>query len=995
MILAVDPLHKITCIAPGGRLFCAIIQAVGQLYQKLRTAEVRVDMKRENIAKVLMAVIGFAVMFAVLPQITAQSYAEDGYIAHDSKENLSDEGQSVRGSGSWEELQKMIDNGGTITLAGDYNADDGDKALVVPEGTKVTLDLNGHTIDRGLAGADDAEDNGNVITVNGDLIIEDSNKSGKGNITGGRNKGDGGGIILNENASLVMNGGTISGNHAEGIGGGVYLGNDDEDKSSTFTMTGGTISNNRSGANGCGVAVREGKFIMSGGTISNNETAEDHGGGVFLIGNTAKFTMEDGASVSQNKAGKSGGGVYVLAGSIDMKGGVISDNTADVDGGGVYIEYGWSGNGIEKQSFHMSGGTITGNTAKKGDGGGVYANVDMTMSGGTISNNDAGKDGGGVFVGGHCDFIMSGESVITGNSVNTFDGDGGGVCVMGSMDMSSGTISNNTAVDGGGVYLYISTFKMTGGAITENKVEQDGGGVDANRDSVFTMSGGSISANTATDGDSGGVLFTGKTFTMSGGEISNNSSDGDGGGVGLYEGTFNLTSGSIVNNKLTDEDADDEHGGGVFVSGGTFNLSGTPVIKDNSGTKGKTENVYLGDDQIITIADALKAGAKAGVSMKKAGTFTTGYKDNMPDADPAEYFTSDNSDYSVLKTQNGEARLGETVDITIAPPVCGDTIEIRDYKYPAGAQPQVTVPENAHYSVALLDDKTPNTYWGTTTSGEFVELEDGYKMKGDQTYTALVFIKAKPGYQIASDVTVRVNGETAYMYNFPGDNQLRIFWDIKATHDWDEWKVTKEATIDEEGIETRSCKGCGREETRAIPKSIQNAKVVLSAPAFAYNGKVLKPAIKTIGGKTLTDGTDYTVAWSDESSRSVGAYTVTITGKGDYTGVTKAAYRIDPKGTNLTKLKKAKKGVTVKWKKQSAKMATSRITGYQILLATNSKFTKGKKTVTVKGYAKVSKKVTKLKGGKKYYVKIRTFKTVGRVKYYSAWSKVKTIKTKR
>ena len=138
-----------------------------------------------------------------------------------------------------------------------------------------------------------------------------------------------------------------------------------------------------------------------------------------------------------------------------------------------------------------------------------------------------------------------------------------------------------------------------------------------------------------------------------------------------------------------------------------------------------------------------------------------------------------------------------------------------------------------------------------------------------------------------------------------------------------------------------------------------------------------------------------TVHRSEVSPRNVGEYTITITGKGAYTGVTKATYRIDPKGTNLTKLKKAKKGVTVKWKKQSAKMATSRITGYQILLATNSKFTKGKKTVTVKGYAKVSKKVTKLKGGKKYYVKIRTFKTVGRVKYYSAWSKVKTIKTKR
>ena len=177
-------------------------------------------------------------------------------------------------------------------------------------------------------------------------------------------------------------------------------------------------------------------------------------------------------------------------------------------------------------------------------------------------------------------------------------------------------------------------------------------------------------------------------------------------------------------------------------------------------------------------------------------------------------------------------------------------------------------------------------------------------------------------------------------------------------------------------------------------ESITNAKVVLSASAFAYNGKVIKPSIKTIGGEALTEGTDYTTAWSDVSPRNVGEYTITITGKGAYTGVTKATYRIDPKRTNLTKLKKAKKAITVKWKKQSEKMATSNITGYQILLATNSKFTKGKKTVNVNGYAKVSKKVTKLKGGKKYYVKIRTYKTIKGKKYYSPWSKVKTIKTR-
>ena len=91
----------------------------------------------------------------------------------------------------------------------------------------------------------------------------------------------------------------------------------------------------------------------------------------------------------------------------------------------------------------------------------------------------------------------------------------------------------------------------------------------------------------------------------------------------------------------------------------------------------------------------------------------------------------------------------------------------------------------------------------------------------------------------------------------------------------------------------------------------------------------------------------------------------------------------------------AKKAITVKWAKQSAKMAKSRITGYQIQLATNKKFTKNKKTVNVKGYKKVSKKVTKLKGGKTYYVKIRTYKTIKGKKYYSKWSKVKTIKTKK
>ena len=85
----------------------------------------------------------------------------------------------------------------------------------------------------------------------------------------------------------------------------------------------------------------------------------------------------------------------------------------------------------------------------------------------------------------------------------------------------------------------------------------------------------------------------------------------------------------------------------------------------------------------------------------------------------------------------------------------------------------------------------------------------------------------------------------------------------------------------------------------------------------------------------------------------------------------------------------AKKGFTVKWKKVSA------ATGYQVQYALNSKFTKSKKMVKITKAATVSKKVTKLKAKKKYYVRVRAYKVVSGKTYYSAWCKYKTVTTKK
>ncbi len=96
------------------------------------------------------------------------------------------------------------------------------------------------------------------------------------------------------------------------------------------------------------------------------------------------------------------------------------------------------------------------------------------------------------------------------------------------------------------------------------------------------------------------------------------------------------------------------------------------------------------------------------------------------------------------------------------------------------------------------------------------------------------------------------------------------------------------------------------------------------------------------------------------------------------------------KKTSITKLTAGKKAFTVTWKKKKAKS----IKGYEIQYSTDKNFEKNVKSVFVKK-AKTSKKISKLKNNKKYYVRIRTYKVSGDHKVYSDWSKTKSVRTKK
>ena len=95
-----------------------------------------------------------------------------------------------------------------------------------------------------------------------------------------------------------------------------------------------------------------------------------------------------------------------------------------------------------------------------------------------------------------------------------------------------------------------------------------------------------------------------------------------------------------------------------------------------------------------------------------------------------------------------------------------------------------------------------------------------------------------------------------------------------------------------------------------------------------------------------------------------------------------------PKSAKFKKVKSAKKAISVEWKKVGG------VKGYQIQVATDKKFKKNKKTVNIKKQKTTKTTVKKLKAKKKYYVRIRTYIIVNGKKVYSAWSKVKSVKTK-
>lgn len=316
-----------------------------------------------------------------------------------------------------------------------------------------------------------------VILVKGALELQ----SGVLQNTGGKH------IFTVDRGTLDINGGYIVGGGSDGTpGGGIYVDN------GTVNIQGGVIAANR-GSSGGGIFFQNGTLNISGGAVAGNEVINGHsdnGGGIYVKSGTLNLSGE-GYVTNNYKAcdcndcrndvnNTHGGGGIALANSsvMNMTGGYVTGNYSGLAGGGIYA--GFFGHNV---GFTMSGGTIAGNCAELGEGGGLRiaggtngviqaANKVYITNNITNSNNDWG--GGGIFVQekGNLSIV---NSLITNNSAGGFGG-GVGACPTGEtliVNQDGAAIYENRASGtnmsgGGNNKTYDSTLAQTSEVFTRN-----------------------------------------------------------------------------------------------------------------------------------------------------------------------------------------------------------------------------------------------------------------------------------------------------------------------------------------------------------------------------------------------------------------------------------------------------------------------------------------------------------------------------------------------
>ena len=546
-------------------------------------------------------------------------------------------------------------------------------------GTGTTETLEQHTVT--LTGAIRCDENSDqAIKVNGGTL----------DIQGGALRNSNGKrVVQMESGTLTMEGGYIvgGGNNNSDNGGGIYVNN------GTVTISGGVIAANR-GNSGGGIFVNSGTLNISGGAVTGNwlNDGENSGGGVFV--NNGTLNMSGGYVTNNCKALNNawqgdvnnthgGGGIALANGSVmNMTGGYVTGNYSGLAGGGIYA--GFFGGNV---GFTMSGGTIAGNCAELGEGGGLRiagGTTGVIRTTGTVyitnnitnSNNDWG--GGGIFVQENGILTIM-DALITGNTAGGFGG-GVGACPTGEtliVNQDGAAIYGNTA----------SGTTMSGG----------GNGKDYDRSlalnsTVFMNSGyADYFCVRAKDGANGPISLV--TGLMAGGGAANWTGSCDEQPVSIGPSGYAAAKYLFGLNARPDDTAKSQavNAANVIITGNHSSIHGGGIMTNGG--------LILGSPggNVVTATPALNiTGTKALL------------KDNLPQNSGRDFnFLLKNSAGEEVGTAKADAATGE---FTISPNV--QYTQAGTYTYTLSEvndnRPGITYDTNVHTIQVTIEEKTVN-----------------------------------------------------------------------------------------------------------------------------------------------------------------------------------------------------------------------------------------------------------------------------------------------
>lgn len=293
-------------------------------------------------------------------------------------------------------------------------------------------------------------------------------------------------------------------------------------------------------------------------------------------------------------------------------------------------------------------------------------------------------------------------------------------------------------------------------------------------------------------------------------------------------------------------------------------------------------------------------------------------------------------------------------------------------------------------------DKHPFAIWDVTAGSYKAYKDDKVVDEKNFTYQKQTITTSASSYKkVYGDkpfsLGAKTNGKGTLSYKSSNNNVVSVDSTGKVTI-----KGAGTATITVTASATLRTNAAIKNIKVTVSKKTQKVTTKKSSYKIPYGSKSYSLGAKaSLGGKLTYKSGNTKIATVNSKGivygKKFGKVTIKVTA-----GATKyanSAYKkvtvyVVPKKQKIKKIKVGKKAVRVYVTRDS------KVSGYQVYMARNSKFTKGKKLKTVKGYKTSSGKITKLSSKKVYYVKVRSYKTVSGKKYYGDWSSVKKVKVK-